>query len=208
MKVILYSILTLSIIAISAIKFSSQTSAKEISLTNKPKGKVLVVYYSQSKNKNTETIAKWINNAVDGDMYEIEMIKPYSEGYKDVLKESKQDIDNNNNPAIKPFTKNISDYDTIFIGSPIWYGSYAPPVGTFLANNNLKGKTIIPFCTHGGGGAKNFYSNISNNAKEAIIVPNGFTAKGSNIIERTIGYGTKNKVSQEDVTQWLNEIFK
>lgn len=198
----------LAIAIIGVVKFSAMADAKDVLLKNKPQGKVLVVYYSQSKNKNTETIAKWIGDSLGADMYEIEMVTPYPESYKEVLKEAKKDIDSSRNPAIKPFAKDVSEYDIVFIGSPIWYGSYAPPVGTFLAENNLNGKTIVPFCTHGGGGAKDFYTNIGKNAKDGMVISNGFTAKGSNIVERTLGYGTKNKVSQDDVVKWLNEIFK
>lgn len=208
MKLALYSLLAFSIITIGVIKLSGNSNAKTLEVVNKPQGKTLIVYYSQSKNKNTETIAKWINNSIGGDLYEIEMIEPYSDSYKKVLKESKEQIDNNTLPAIKPFDKKLADYDTIFIGSPIWYGTYAPPVATFLANNNLKDKFVIPFCTHGGGGAGHFYEDINKNAKGALITPNGFTAKGSNIVERTFGYGTKNKVSQDDIVKWLNQIFK
>lgn len=177
-------------------------------LTNKPKGKVLVVYYSQSNLKNTGTLANWIAQATNGDIYEIEPLIPYPDNYKQVVKQSKEEIDNNFHPKLKPASHSPADYEIIFIGSPIWHGTYAPPVGTFLAENDLSGKTIIPFCTHGGGGAGRFYSDINQNTASAKVVSNGFTAKGSNIVERTLGYGTKNKVSQDELIEWLNIVFQ
>ena len=205
MKTFLFSALTLSFLAI--IPFN-EAIAKNLTLTNKPTKKVLIAYYSQSGTKNTETIANYIHNAIGGDLYEIELIKPYPEKYKEILKQSKEENNNNIKPAIKAFTNNLKDYDIIFIGSPIWFGTYAPPIATFLADSNLQNKTVIPFCTHGGGGAGDFYNDIKKNAQNADVVEHGFTAKGSNVVERFFGRGTKNKVSQDDVTTWLNEIFK
>lgn len=207
MKYVLFSIIGI-VLVVGVCGIFSRGRSEEVALTVKPKGKVLIVYYSQSGNKNTEVVAKWIHNAVGGDLHAIEMEHPYRQNYRDVLKESKRDIDNKNNPAIKPFTKNIADYDTIFIGSPIWYGSYAPPVVTFLTGISLKGKTVIPFCTHGGDGAGHFYNNIESAVKGAKVLSPGFTAEGSNQVERFFRYGTKNKASQNDVNAWLNEILK
>lgn len=207
MKIILNTIL-MACVMIGVNMFGLKKAAAEETLTVKPEGKVLVVYYSQSKNKNTGTIAKWIHEALGGDIYEIERAEPYSDSYREVLKESKAENESGINPKIKPFDKNVADYDIVFIGSPIWYGTYAPPVKTFLADNNLQGKTVVPFCTHGGGGASHFYEDVAKNAKGSPKVLEGFTAKGSNIVERTIGWGTKNKVSQDDVVTWLNKIFK
>lgn len=173
----------------------------------KPEGKVLVVYFSQSENKNTQVIARWVRDILGADWYEIEPVTPYSDGYRKVLEESKQQNENHIKPAIKPFEGNLADYQTIFIGSPIWYGTYAPPVATFLAENDLSGKVIVPFCTHGGGGEGRFYEDVAKNARGNPKMLGGFTAKGSNVVERFFGYGTADKISKNDVAGWLNKIF-
>ena len=178
-----------------------------VELTNKPEGKVLVVYFSESPNKNTQTVASWIHEALGGDIHGIEMVNPYSGGYMAIVNETRGTVKNNVLPEITFFEKNISDYDVIFIGSPIWHHTYAPPVGTFLAAHNFEGKTLVPFCTHGGGGAGDFYDDIKANAKGANVVKNVFVGKGSNRIERWIGRGTKNKISENDIIVWLNEVF-
>ncbi len=177
-----------------------------LALKNKPDGKVLIVYYSQSKTKNTRTVAQWIHNQVGGDLVEIEMVNPYSDSYSSTLKEAKKDIDAKNLPEIKPFPQNAADYDIIFIGSPIWYGTFAPPVGTFLSQADLKGKTVIPFCTHGGGGAGTFYDDVKKSAPEANMLE-GIAIRGTNVVERTIGYGTDSRESPDVVIKWLNRIL-
>ena len=134
------------------------------------------------------------------------MVNPYPGGYSDVVKKAREDFNNNTFPAIVPFEKNLADYDVIFIGSPVWFGTYALRLATFLAGNDFRGKTIVPFATHGGGGAGRFYDDIRKNALGANIKP-GFTAKGSNQIERRLGRGTKNKINKYDVIVWLNEVF-
>ncbi|MCL2025213.1 MAG: NAD(P)H-dependent oxidoreductase [Leptospirales bacterium] len=199
-KKALYVVVTLLITACSA-------NLKEIELINKPERKTLIVYFSESRNKNTQTVAEWIHEAFGGDIYEIEMLDSYAGGYRATVNKTRGAVKNNILPEIKPFPKNVADYGVVFIGSPIWHSTYAPPVGTFLAAHNFEGKTIVPFCTHGGGGAGSFYDDVKTNAKGANVTNNVFVGKGSNIIERTIGRGTKSKVSKNDVIIWLNEVF-
>jgi len=174
---------------------------------NKPEGKILVVYFSESPNQNTHTVAMWIHEAVGGDIQRIEMVEPYVGSYGEILKKSREEFKNNVRPAIKPFKKDITDYDIIFIGSPIWFSTYAPPFTTFLFGNDFKGKTIVPFCTHGGHGAGNFYDDIKKNTQGASRVLPGFTGVGSNQVERRIGRGTRHIMSKNDVVDWLNEVF-
>ena len=185
-----------------------KAAPKDAALINKPEGRVLVVYYSESPNRNTQAVAQWISDALGADIEGIEPVTPYTGGYRAIVRQSRIEIRNNIHPEIKPMAKNVADYDVIFIGSPIWHSTYAPPVATFLAANDFTGKTVVPFCTHGGGGAGRFYKNIKENAKGAAVVKKGFTARGSNVIERRFGRGTKNKLSENDVIIWLNEIFK
>ena len=175
-------------------------------LKRKPEGRILIVCYSESANRNTLTAAELIRSQVGGDLVEIRMVKPYGSGYRQVLKESKHHLDNGIKPEIQPLGKNAADYDVIFIGSPVWYGTFAPPVGTVLAQNDLSGKNVIPFCTHGGGGAGHLYDDLAKAAPGAKILP-GLTLRGSNVVERTIGRGTKDKVKPHEIVERLNEIL-
>lgn len=176
-------------------------------LNRKPEGRVLIVCYSESGNKNTLAAAKMLHRLTGGDLREIEMVKPYGRSYSAVLKESKEHLDRKILPPIKPVDAKAADYDTIFVGSPVWYGTYAPPLGSYLAANDFNGKTVIPFCTHGGGGAGHLYEDLAKALPTARILP-GLTIRGSNVVERTFGRGTVDKVTPDELIRILNESLK
>ena len=187
--------------------FCGCSSEPRAELLRRPAGKILIVCYSESGNQNTLTAAKWIQEQLGGDLYRIRMVKPYNSGsYREVLKESKLHLDNKVRPEILPFAGNVADYDIIFVGSPVWYGTFAPPLGTFFSTHDLAGKMVIPFCTHGGGGAGHLYEDVAQAAPHSKILP-GLTLRGSNVVERTIGRGTRDKASPDEVVRWLNQII-
>ena len=183
------------------------SSSSKATLIRKPEGRILIVCYSESANQNTMTAATWIQEQVGGDLCSIKMAAPYSDSYRDVLKEAKNHLDNGIKPEILPLDKNVGDYDIVFVGSPVWYGTFAPPLGTFFSQNDLSGKTVIPFCTHGGGGAGHLFEDVAKAVPKSKVLP-GLTLKGSNVVERTIGRGTASKASPDEVIEWLNEILE
>lgn len=154
--------------------------------------KVLVAYFTLSG--NTEKVAKNIQKAVDGDLYKIELLKPYPKEYKKQTELAKQELKDNVFPAIKEGPANIDDYDVVFIGSPVWWGTISTPVRTFLNSGNLKGKVVIPFVTHGGGGADNSFSDtkkLCNGCKS--VIEKGWSGYGS------IGIGAE---------KWAKNVLK
>lgn len=119
-------------------------------------GKVLVVYYSASG--NTKRVAEDIAEAADGDLFEITPAEPYtsddlnwtnsdSRVSREHDDESLRDV-----PLTTTEVENWNDYDTVFIGYPIWWGIAAWPVDTFVKNNDFTGKTVIPFATSSSSG--------------------------------------------------------
>jgi flavodoxin len=154
--------------------------------------KILIAYYSHSG--NTKEMAIQIQKVVGGDLFEIQTVKPYPSEYNVVTKQAKAEINKGYKPPIKSKVNNIAGYDIVFIGTPIWWGTMAPPVATFLSENNLSGKTIIPFCTHGSGGPSNFFIDTAKLLPQSIIVD----GKGLN--------GSSVKTSQNEVSEWLNSI--
>ena len=86
------------------------------------------------------------------DLLEIIPETPYSENYNTVVDQAKDEIRHGYHPTIKKDNVDLNSYDTVYLGSPIWWGTMAPPVMNFLSENDLDGKTILPFTTHGGGG--------------------------------------------------------
>ena len=99
--------------------------------------KVLVVYYSWSEGKNTELLAKDIQKRIGADILEIDVVKPYPSDYNECVKKAKEEIQAGTKPKIKPYTTNLGQYDIIFVGTPNWWSTMAPPILTFLTNNDL-----------------------------------------------------------------------
>ena len=111
---------------------------------------ILIVYFTRSG--NTKKIASRIQHEIGGIMHEIHPEAPYPDSYNAVVDQAKVEIHSGFKPALESTIKNVETYDTIFVGSPNWWDTIAPPVATFLSTQDLSGKTIVPFCTHGGGG--------------------------------------------------------
>lgn len=124
---------------------------------NAPK-KVLVAYYSYSG--NTEAVAKQIAQATGGTLFEITTDHQYPEAYNTMTSQAKKEIQAGFKPGLTSKPENWADYDMVFVGSPNWWGTYAPAVSAFLAAYDFKGKTVVPFFTHGGGGMQNCERNM------------------------------------------------
>ncbi|MDR2769025.1 MAG: hypothetical protein LBB19_00480 [Puniceicoccales bacterium] len=122
------------------------------------KSKMVVVYYSHSG--ITKAVAEFIKEKVGGDIFEIEPLEPYPSSYNATLELANKELASGYKPTLKKRLGNMDDYDVIFLGSPVWCGTIAPAVTSFLSTHDLSGKTIIPFCTHGGGGESNTFRDI------------------------------------------------
>lgn len=118
--------------------------------TPKQEAKSLVIYYSVSG--TTEAVAKIFQEKTGADIARIEAVNPYENDFKKIVEVYQQEMEQGVTRDIEPLEVNLADYDTIYIGTPVWFGKCAGPVETFLKNNDLKGKTVIPFCTFGSGG--------------------------------------------------------
>lgn len=131
-------------------------------------GKILVAYYSYSG--STRKLAEEIALITDGDLFEIVSEKQYSFNYNTASKEIRSEIERGFCPRLLESIKSLEDYEYIFIGSPNWFKCFAPPVLTFLRNVSTRGKNIIPFCTHGGGGFGNIISLIRKECPDAEVL--------------------------------------
>ena len=160
---------------------------------NKPnQQKILVVYYSWSG--NTETVAKEIQKQVKGDIFKIEPVTPYPADYKVCVEQAKKEIKENYKPAVKGKVENINAYDVIFVGTPNWWSTLAPPVVTFLTSYDFSGKTIVPFVTHGGGGKARCAGDMKKLAPKANF-RNELAMKGDNVAK-----------SKPEVEKWIKEL--
>lgn len=125
-------------------------SEEDIKNTTKDSEKILVVYYSRSG--NTKQIAEYIKEKVGADILKIETVKTYPINYDEMLDYAKKEQSNGERPELKTININIEEYDTIFLGYPIWWGEIATPVYTFLDQYDLSEKKIAPFVTSGSSG--------------------------------------------------------
>lgn len=154
--------------------------------------KVLTIYFSHSG--NTKKIAEHIHKQMGGDIVEIRAADPYPNDYNAVVEQAKQEWKSGYRPALKTKVKNIDSYDVIFVGSPNWCNTVAPPVKTFLTEYDLSGKSIAPFITHAGSGMGRSVTDIAKLCPE------------SNILDGLAVWGDSAKTAQNEVSEWLLEL--
>lgn len=131
--------------------------------------KVLVVFYSQTS--NTKQVADVMATQLGADLAEIVPVEPYDGDFYATIERGKKELDEGAFPEIQPLSCNVADYDVIFLGYPIWFDTYAPPVFTFLNQVDLSGKKIVPFCTFGSGGLDSSLKDLAKAEPEAEILP-------------------------------------
>lgn len=128
-------------------------SAKAEQATTATPERVLIAYYSWGG--TTRHAAEEIQRCTGGSLLEIKPVTPYPTDYDECVQRAKEDIKAGVQPELIPANTDVAMYDVIFIGSPNWWSTIAPPVTAFLAQNDLSGKKVAFFQTHGGGGMAN-----------------------------------------------------
>ena len=160
-------------------------------------GKSLIIYFSRADENyavgyidkgNTEIVAEYVRELTGADMFKVEPAVPYAKDYNTCIKEAKQRI---GNAPIKERLTDISAYDTIFVMSPIYWGTYAPEVETALTGLNFSGKTIRVISTHEGSGLASMVTDVKRMCKGADVKP------GLAIV------GSQAKNSKQKVAEWL-----
>lgn len=154
---------------------------------------VLVAYFSATG--NTETAAEYIAEALDAGLYEIVPEEPYTSSDLNWNDPDSRVNDEHKNPDFRPAiaggTADLTGYDTIFLGYPIWWGEAPNILRTFLESNDLSGKTVIPFCTSSSSGLGSSAENLQ------IFAPNAVWLEGQRFSSR---------VSQSDVEAWVSGL--
>ena len=153
--------------------------------------KILTVYYSNIG--NTKSVAENINSVVGGDIKEIELIEKYPNNIFKMSKLVRKQIEKGYLPQINDI--DISNYDIIFVGSPIWNFSVSLPVKAFLKHNNFENKTLIPFFTYSGGANKKKIINEIKNSTNAKDAKQPLFMFENGII-----------LTKEQIIKWLNNI--
>lgn len=140
--------------------------------------KSIVIYYSQTG--ATQKVAQEIANIIEADTFRIDITQPYDGSYQETIERCQNEMANNERPVLKESGIDIAAYDTIYLGYPIWFGTYAPPIASLLEKVCFDGKKIIPFCTFGSGGLETSMEALKKALPKAEILP-GFGIRNARI---------------------------
>ena len=176
------------VLAILATVLGAQAQTQTSSVSKK----ILVVYFSHSG--NTRAVAQQIHAKVEGDLFEIQSVKPYPIDHNTVVEQAREELRSNYKPALKARVSNLKQYDVVFLGYPNWWDTYPAPVKTFLAENDLAGKTVVPFCTHGGSEFGRSLKDLGKACPKAKVL------QGLAIRDREL------KNSPDEVIDWLRKL--
>ena len=129
--------------------------------------KVLIIYYSFSG--VTKGIAEKIREKTRGDVFEIATVRTYPTEYSAIIEEAKRELQTGDLPALKKKPPDMSSYDLVLVGSPVWWYTLSTPVMNFLRQVDFASKRTSVFCTHEGGVGK-FFLHFKEQAKNAVVL--------------------------------------
>jgi flavodoxin len=171
------------------------------------KGHILVAYFSQAGEQydvgvvekgNTQIVAEMIADETDADLFHIERKAAYPSKLSELLDEAQDEQKNSARPELSAAVDNWDDYDTIFLGYPIWWGDMPMPVYTFLESYDFTGKTVIPFDTNGGSGLADTVNAITK-ACPGAAVKDGLAVSGK-------AAQTQQDKAKSEVQNWLKGL--
>lgn len=160
--------LVLATVTLAAVACGTRPQLPKEETSKEKTLKMLVLFYSQTS--NTKAVAQEIANKLGADMEEIVAVQPYDGDFQATIERGKKELDEGILPEIKPLTVDVANYDVIFIGYPIWFGTYAPPISTLLNQVDLSGKKLVPFCTFGSGGLESSMRDLAKAVPKAEIL--------------------------------------
>ena len=149
-----------------------------VSCGEKKNSKALVLYYSQGG--TTKVVAEAIQNALGADIEEILPVDPYDPDFGATIVRGQKEMSEGAFPELQPIQANVQDYDVIFVGYPVWFGTYANPIETLLNTVDFSGKQVVPFCTFGSGGLDTSCKAIAAKLPNATVLP-GYGVRAARI---------------------------
>ena len=157
--------------------------------------KKLIVYFSYTG--NTRKIANMIKDKLNCDTLELKPVEPYSTDYQKVVDEEQNLEGSNHLREYQDINVNLNDYDTIILGTPVWWYRETPVIRTFLKENDLSNKTIIPYATNAGWFGRTF-------TEIKKLCPNSKIQNEMNIVFES--YSDELVTSKSDIDKWINDI--
>lgn len=153
-------------------------------------GKILVAYFSWGG--TTQRMAQEIVRQTGADLFRIEPVVPYPTEYTPCTEVAREEKDNNARPAIVSKVENWADYDTVFIGCPVWWWTTPMIICTFAESYDFKGKTVVPFCTY----ASTYRDETL--ARIVELTPDADHLTGEGL--------TSGRINEQNISSWLKEI--
>lgn len=191
----------------------SPLASSEI-LMDEKYGNVLVAYFSEPETAgtdavagasrvvengevlgNTEQIATWIANSINSDSYQVESVEAYPGDHDELVNQAEKEKAEKTRPNLKASIESLANYDTIFIGYPIWWSDLPMPMYSFFDAEDFSGKNIILFSTHGGSGFANTEEIIRDLEPDAVIETSSYTVSRTEVSD-----------SQRAVQEWLSNF--
>lgn len=145
---------------------------------------------------NVQQLAGWVQEETGGDLFPIQVTEPYSSDWDECLDRANQERRDDARPELEESVENLSDYDTVFLGYPNWWYGVPMPLLTFLEENDLSGKQVYLFCSHGTGGLAGSVEIITEAAPDAEISDNIFDC-----------YEEDASSSREEIQSWVSEVL-
>lgn len=186
-------------------KSSDNSSATTTGIGSLAGKKVLIVYLTRTK--NTEAIAKMIQKKVGGKLTGLELVTPYPQNYRAQVEQVVRENESGFLPPLKTKVDSIAAYDVVFVGFPTWDMKMPPPMRSFLKQNNLSGKYVVPFNTNAGYGVGSGFQTVKELCPDSKVLE-GFSTRGG--IERDgvlfVMEGEKEKQAEKEVKNWLQNL--
>ena len=145
---------------------------------------------------NTQYVAQLIGEYTGGDVFRLEPVDEYPTNHENLLQRAADEMRSDARPEIKDTIENFDEYDVIYVGYPIWNSDLPPIINTFLEQYNFDGKTVVPFCTHGGSGLSGTPRTIADKLPNSTVITNGFSLSRTNM-----------ESAPSEVESWLQEIY-
>ena len=157
----------------------------------------LIVYYTYTG--HTKIIAEYIQKKLNCDILELKSVVPYSTDYQKVVDEEQNNSSSNETPELEKINVDLAKYDEIILGSPVWWYTITPVIRTFLKENDLSNKKIIPFATNAG-----WLGHTFEEIKQ--LCPNSNVENQMNIVFTTNYEENKLVTSQKDIDNWIEKM--
>jgi flavodoxin len=197
----------LGLVILQWIALSNSVHANALPMTvTQDDNRVLIVYLTRTQ--NTAAVANFIQQRVGGKLVEITLITPYPEDYAKTVEQVRQENASGFLPPLATQIDYIEDYQSIFVGFPTWGMELPPPIKSFIVNNDLSGKRIIPFNTNAGYGVGSSIKTLTRLC-EGCLIEEVFSVRGGEErqgIKLAIAGQRKQEVIKQ-LDKWLQKVW-